>query len=131
MKTKAMIRHEGIELYLSQIIRKNLTIRSLSTMLGDMMTELVHDPDLVTYSGNFEEINTLLDCILDESNSNDSDLDILQENIADLSPANFEGTNILGRIEMDVLKKLEKVLDLPQGAMYRAIKQIMDGGGGD
>ncbi|WP_339011284.1 hypothetical protein VNN36_06205 [Lactococcus garvieae] len=131
MKTKAMIRHEFMELYLSQIIRKNLTIRSLSMMLGNMMTELVHDPDLVIYSGNFEEINTLLDCILDESNSNDEDLDVLQENIEELSPGNFEGTNILGRIEIDVLEKLDKVLDLPQGAMYRATKQIMDGGGGD
>lgn len=131
MKSKETMLHEGIELYLSQIIRKNLTIRSLSMMLGNMMTEIVHDPDLFAYTGNFEEINTLLDCILDESNANDSDLDILQENIEDLSPANFEGINILGRIEMSVLEKLEKALDLPQGAMYRATKQIMDGGGGD
>ncbi len=126
MKTKAMIHHEGIELYLSQIIRKNLTIRSLSMILGNMMAELVHDPDLVAYSGNFEEINTLLDCILDESNANDEDLDILQENIEDLSRANFEGINILGRIEMSVLEKLEKALDLSQGAMYRAIKQVLE-----
>lgn len=126
MKSKETILHEDMELYLSQIIRKNLTIRSLSMMLGNMMAELVHDPDLVAYSGNFEEINTLLDCILDESNANDSDLDILQENIEDLSPANFEGINILGRIEMSVLEKLEKVLDLPQGAMYRAIKQVLE-----
>lgn len=131
MKSKETIIHEGTELNLSQIIRKNLTIRSLSMILGNMMTELVNDEDLVIYSANFEEINTLLDCILDESNSNDEDLDILRENIEELSPANFEGINILGRIEMSVLEKLEKALDLPQGGMLRAIKQIMDGGGGD
>lgn len=71
-------KHNTMELSLSQIIRKNLTIRSLSMMLGDMVSTLENDKNLVVYTGHFEEIQTLLDCILDESNSNDEDLDRLQ-----------------------------------------------------
>lgn len=70
---------DAMELKLSQIIRKNLTIRSLSVILGEMMTELVTDEDLVIYTGNFESINTLLDCILDETNNNDEDLEEFQQ----------------------------------------------------
>ncbi len=70
---------DAMELKLSQIIRKNLTIRSLSVILGEMMTELVTDEDLVIYTGNFESINTLLDCILDETNANDEDLEEFQQ----------------------------------------------------
>lgn len=72
-------KHNTMEFNLSQIIRKNLTIRSLSMMLGDMVSTLENDKDLVVYTGHFEEIQTLLDCILDESNSNDEDLDRLQQ----------------------------------------------------
>lgn len=77
--------HSAVELSLSQIIRKNLTIRSLSMMLGDMVSTLENDKDLVVYAGHFEEIQTLLDCILDESNSNDEDLDRVQQYLEQLT----------------------------------------------
>ncbi len=71
MKTK----DQDIELLLSNVIRKNLTIRNLSMMLSDMVSEIGNNENLVAYTGHFQEIQTLLDCILDESNSNDEDLD--------------------------------------------------------
>ena len=71
--TKA--KYSDMETLISQIIRKNLTIRSLSMMLGDMVSTLESDKELRTYTGHFQEIQTLLECILDESNSNDEDLD--------------------------------------------------------
>ncbi|MFK4862340.1 hypothetical protein ACI1T5_02285 [Lactococcus petauri] len=75
MKNKDNAKQEMIEFYLLDIIRKNLTIRSLSMMLSDMVSALESDKELRTYTGHFQEIQTLLECILDESNSNDEDLD--------------------------------------------------------
>lgn len=70
--------NEDLELSLSQIIRKNLIIRTLSAIIGEKVSELENDKDLVIYTGHFQEIQTLLDCILDESDSNDSDLSKIQ-----------------------------------------------------
>ncbi|MDG6141762.1 hypothetical protein [Lactococcus formosensis] len=75
MKNKDTAKQEMIDFYLLDIIRKNLTIRSLSMMLSDMVSTLESDKELRTYTGHFQEIQTLLECILDESNSNDKDLD--------------------------------------------------------
>lgn len=69
---------EDLDLSLSQIIRKNLVIRTLSAIIGEKVSELENDKDLVIYTGHFQEIQTLLDCILDESDSNDSDLSKIQ-----------------------------------------------------
>lgn len=69
---------EDIELSLSQIIRKNLVIHTLSAIIGEKVSELENDKDLIIYTGHFQEIQTLLDCILDESDSNDSDLSKIQ-----------------------------------------------------
>ncbi|WP_242359688.1 hypothetical protein [Lactococcus petauri] len=70
--------NEDLEFSLSQIIRKNLIIRTLSAIIGEKVSELENDKDLVIYTGHFQEIQTLLDCILDESDSNDSDLSKIQ-----------------------------------------------------
>lgn len=69
---------EDLDLSLSQIIRKNLVIRTLSAIIGEKVSELENDKDLIIYTGHFQEIQTLLDCILDESDSNDSDLSKIQ-----------------------------------------------------
>ncbi len=131
MKTKEQSRYELMDLIISQIIRKNLTIRSLSMILGNMMSELVNDVDLIAYSGNFEEINTLLDCILDESNANDDDLDELQTYFSELAP---NGKLSLGQVEVTELQELEDVMNLPAFSIYEGVKKMISkrkSGGGD
>lgn len=86
------VKHSDMELHLSQIIRKNLTIRSLSMMLGDMVTTLENDKALRAYTGHLEEIQTLLDCVLDESDSNDSDLSQFQSCFEQLTSKQKEGS---------------------------------------
>ncbi|PCS01208.1 hypothetical protein RR45_GL001104 [Lactococcus chungangensis CAU 28 = DSM 22330] len=39
-----------------------------------MVTELEDSQELVAYSGNFDDMQTLLDCILDESTTNECSL---------------------------------------------------------
>ena len=67
------------ELELSMAIRRNLTIKNLSSIISDIVVELETNPNLVACSGNFEDIQTLLDCILDESLMNESSLSSVQE----------------------------------------------------
>lgn len=125
-------RQDMMELSLNQIIRKNLTIRSLSMILGEMMSELVNDVELISYTGNFEQINTLLDCILDESNANDSDLDDFRTRFEKLLTR--KDVDTLGRIEMSDLAALDKALNLPELSVYEAAKKIRakrKSGGGD
>lgn len=132
MNTTKTTRQDMIELYLNQIIRKNLTIRSLSMILGEMMSELVNDVELISYTGNFEQINTLLDCILDESNANDSDLDDFRSYFEKLFTR--KDVDTLGRIDMSDLAALDKALNLPEMSVYEAVKKIRakrKSGGGD
>lgn len=84
------MKNNKMELKLSQTIRRNLTIRSLAMILGDMVTELQQERNLNIYTGNLEEIQTLLDCILDESNINDIDLSELQIYFEQLTPNRAE-----------------------------------------
>ncbi|MGF2047524.1 hypothetical protein ACQUET_02165 [Lactococcus lactis] len=122
MSRTGTTRQDMMEISLNQIIRKNLTIRSLSMILGEMMSELVNDADLVAYSGNFEEINTLLDCILDESNGNDFDLDEFRTHFEKLLTR--KDVDTLGRIDMSDLAALDKALNLPEMSVYEAVKKI-------
>ena len=122
MSRTGTTRQDMMEISLNQIIRKSLTIRSLSMILGEMMSELVNDADLVAYSGNFEEINTLLDCILDESNGNDFDLDEFRTHFEKLLTR--KDVDTLGRIDMSDLAALDKALNLPEMSVYEAVKKI-------
>lgn len=122
MSRTGTTRQDMMEISLNQIIRKNLTIRSLSMILGEMMSELVNDADLVAYSGNFEEINTLLDCILDESNGNDFDLDEFRTHFEKILTK--KDVDTLGRIDMSDLAALDKALNLPEMSAYEAVKKI-------
>lgn len=122
MSRTGTTRQDMMEISLNQIIRKNLTIRSLSMILGEMMSELVNDADLVAYSGNFEKINTLLDCILDESNGNDFDLDEFRTHFEKLLTR--KDVDALGRIDMSDLAALDKALNLPEMSVYEAVKKI-------
>ncbi|MBS7066954.1 MAG: hypothetical protein KH106_03025 [Lactococcus lactis] len=122
MSRTGTTRQDMMEISLNQIIRKNLTIRSLSMILGEMMSELVNDADLVAYSGNFEEINTLLECILDESNGNDFDLDEFRTHFEKLLTR--KDVDTLGRIDMSDLAALDKALNLPEMSVYEAVKKI-------
>lgn len=122
MSRTGTTRQDMTEISLNQIIRKNLTIRSLSMILGEMMSELVNNADLVAYSGNFEEINTLLDCILDESNGNDFDLDEFRTHFEKLLTR--KDVDTLGRIDMSDLAALDKALNLPEMSVYEAVKKI-------
>lgn len=122
MSRTGTTRQDMMEISLNQIIRKNLTIRSLSMILIEMMSELVNDADLVAYSGNFEEINTLLDCILDESNGNDFDLDEFRTHFEKLLTR--KDVDTLGRIDMSDLAALDKALNLPEMSVYEAVKKI-------
>lgn len=125
-------RQDMMELALNQIIRKNLTIRSLSMILGEMMSELVNDVELISYTGNFEQINTLLDCILDESNANGSDLDDFRIHFEKLLTR--KDVDTLGRIDTSDLAALDKALNLPEMSVYEAVKKIRakrKNGGGD
>lgn len=122
MSRTGTTRQDMMEISLNQIIRKNLTIRSLSMILGEMMSELVNNADLVAYSGNFEEINTLLDCILDESNGNDFDLDEFRTHFEKLLTR--KDVDTLGRIDMSDLAALDKALNLPEMSVYEAVKKI-------
>ena len=122
MKTSETACQDMMELSLDQIIRKNLTIRSLSMILGEMIRELDNDVELIAYTGNFEQINTLLDCILDESNANDSDLDDFRAYFEKLSIS--KDVDTLGRIDMNDLAALDKALNLPELSVYEAVKNI-------
>ncbi|WKG34645.1 hypothetical protein [Lactococcus lactis] len=122
MSRTGTTRQDMMEISLNQIIRKNLTIRSLSMILIEMMSELVNDADLVAYSGNFEEINTLLDCILDESNGNDFDLDEFRTHFEKLLTR--KDVDTLGQIDMSDLAALDKALNLPEMSVYEAVKKI-------
>lgn len=122
MSRTGTTRQDMMEISLNQIIRKNLTIRSLSMILIEMMSELVNDADLVAYSGNFEEINTLLDCILDESNGNDFDLGEFRTHFEKLLTR--KDVDTLGRIDMSDLAALDKALNLPEMSVYEAVKKI-------
>ena len=121
------MRNDKMELKLSQTIRKNLTIRSLSMILGDMVTELQNDKDLNIYTGNLEEIQTLLDCILDESSSNDKDLSKFQSYLENIEPF---PTDNLGTLEMDDLIAVENLLKLPEISLYGAIQEVRSKTGG-
>lgn len=132
MNTTKTTRQDMMEFYLNQIIRKNLTIRSLSMILGEMMSELVNDVELISYTGNFEQINTLVDCIIDESNANDSDLDDFRIHFKKLLTR--KNVDTLGRIDMSDLAALDKALNLPEMSVYEAVKKIRakrKNGGGD
>lgn len=132
MNTTKTTRQDMMEFYLNQIIRKNLTIRSLSMILGKMMSELVNDVELISYTGNFEQINTLVDCILDESNANDSDLDDFRTHFKKLLTR--KDVDTLGRIDMSDLAAIDKALNLPEMSVYEAVKKIRakrKNGGGD
>lgn len=132
MNTTKTTRQDMMEFYLNQIIRKNLTIRSLSMILGEMMSELVNDVELISYTGNFEQINTLVDCILDESNANGSDLDDFRTHFKKLLTR--KDVDTLGRIDMSDLAALDKALNLPEMSVYEAVKKIRakrKNGGGD
>lgn len=122
MSRTGTTRQDMMEISLNQIIRKKLTIRSLSMILIKMMSELVNDADLVAYSGNFEEINTLLDCILDESNGNDFDLDEFRTHFEKLLTR--KDVDTLGQIDMSDLAALDKALNLPEMSVYEAVKKI-------
>lgn len=122
MSRTGTTRQDMMEISLNQIIRKNLTIRSLSMILIEMMSELINDADLIAYSGNFEEINTLLDCILDESNGNDFDLDEFRTHFEKLLTR--KDVDTLGRIDMSDLAALDKALNLPEMSVYEAVKKI-------
>lgn len=91
-------------------------------ILIEMMSELVNDADLVAYSGNFEGINTLLDCILDESNGNDFDLDEFRTHFEKLLTR--KDVDTLGRIDMSDLAALDKALNLLEMSVYEAVKKI-------
>lgn len=121
------MKNNKMELKLSQIIRKNLTIRSLSMILGDMVTELQQEKDLNIYTGNLEEIQTLLDCILDETSSNDEDLSDLQGYFETIEPA---ATDKLGTLEMNDLIAVERLLKLPEMSLYGAIQEVRGKSGG-
>ena len=132
MNTTGTTRQDLTELSLNQIIRKNLTIRSLSMILGEMMSELVNDVELIAYTGNFEQINTLLDCILDETNTNDEDLEDFRTYFEELLTR--KDVDALGRIDMNDLAALDKALNLPKTSVYEAVKKIRakrKNGGGD
>ncbi|WP_396443063.1 hypothetical protein [Lactococcus lactis] len=122
MKTSETACQDMMELSLDQIIRKNLTIRSLSMILGEMMSGLVNDVELIAYTGNFEQINTLLDCILDESNANNSTLDDFRAYFEKLSIS--KNVDALARIDMSDLAALDKALNLPELSVYEAVKKI-------
>lgn len=122
MSCTGTTRQDMMELSLNQIIRKNLTIRSLSMILGDMMSELVNDVELIAYTGNFEQINTLLDCILDEANANESDLEDFRAYFEKLFIR--KDVDTLGRIDMSDLAALDKALNLPELSVYEAVKKI-------
>ena len=122
MSRTGTTRQDMMEISLNQIIRKNLTIRSLSMILIEMMSELINDADLIAYSGNFEEINTLLDCILDESNGNDFDLDEFRTHFEKILTK--KDVDTLGRIDMSDLAALDKALNLPEMSVYEAVKKI-------
>lgn len=122
MSRTGTTRQDMMELSLNQIIRKNLTIRSLSMILGEMMSELVNDADLISDTGNFERINTLLDCILDETNANASDLDDLQIFFSELTS---NGKLSLGQVEVTELTELEEVLNLPTMSIYEGVKKLI------
>lgn len=122
MKTSETTRQDMMALSLNQIIRKNLTIRSLSMILGEMMSELVNDVELIAYTGNFEQINTLLDCILDESNANGSDLDDFRAHFEKLFTR--KDADALAQIDMSDLAALDKALNLPELSVYEAVKKI-------
>lgn len=121
------MKNNKTELKLSQTIRKNLTIRSLSMILGDMVTELQQEQDLNIYTGNLEEFQTLLDCILDESTSNDEDLSELQGYFETIEPAPIDK---LDALEMNDLIAVERLLKLPEMSLYGAIQEVRGKSGG-
>lgn len=118
--------NDTMKFKLSQVIRKNLTIRNLSMILGNMVTELQQELDSNTYTGNLEEIQTLVDCILDETNLNDRDLSEIQDYFPSIEPVSTD----LGILEIDDITAIEEVLKLPEMSLYGAIQEVRSKNGG-
>ena len=118
--------NDTMKFKLSQIIRKNITIRNLSMMLDDIVTELKNEQDSNTYTGYFQDIQTLIDCILDETNVNDRDLSELQGYFENIVPA---PANKLGSLPMDDIIAVENLLKLPPMSLYCAIQEIQGSNG--
>ena len=64
-----------------KIDRKNIIIKKLSMIIYEMVTELGDIQELVAYSGNFDDMQTLLDCILDESTDNEHSISSILEHL--------------------------------------------------
>ena len=50
-------------------------------IIYEMVTELGDIQELVAYSGNFDDMQTLLDCILDESTDNEHSISSILEHL--------------------------------------------------
>ena len=74
-------KNTDIEIELLKIYRKNIIIKKLSMIIYEMVTELGDIQELVTYSGNFDDMQTLLDCILDESTDNEHSISSILEHL--------------------------------------------------
>ena len=74
-------KNTDIEIELLKIDRKNIIIKKLSMIIYEMVTELGDIQELVAYSGNFDDMQTLLDCILDESTDNEHRISSILEHL--------------------------------------------------
>ncbi|GAA2831873.1 hypothetical protein [Pseudolactococcus raffinolactis] len=74
-------KNTDIEIELLKIDRKNIIIKKLSMIIYEMVTELGDIQELVAYSGNFDDMQTLLDCILDESTDNEHSISSILEHL--------------------------------------------------
>ena len=74
-------KNTDIEIELLKIDRKNIIIKKLSMIIYEMVTELEDIQELVAYSGNFDDMQTLLDCILDESTDNEHSISSILEHL--------------------------------------------------
>ena len=74
-------KNTDIEIELLKIDRKNIIIKKLSMIIYEMVTELGDIQELVAYSGNFDDMQTLLDCILDESTDNEQSISSILEHL--------------------------------------------------
>ena len=74
-------KNTDIEIELLKIDRKNIIIKKLSMIIYEMVTELGDIQELVAYSGNFDDMQILLDCILDESTDNEHSISSILEHL--------------------------------------------------
>src|SRR5574337_344525 len=122
----------NIEIEFSKIDRKNIIIKKLSNIIYEMVTELGDIPELVAYSGNLDDMQTLLDCILDESADNEHSLSSILEHLGKQSDFNYNciaefidnGMPLSKRINVSEILELEKRLNLPNMTLYRTISQM-------